>query len=117
MTAPATSTVSPVGIPPEAMPEWLRLADVLGSEGPAPCELEPDEWWPEKGTPTSLAVRCCNGCPARDACLDYALTANERGGLWGGLVTSERDALRRSLGLEPSTPVPPTNIGGWSGCT
>lgn len=39
--------------------------------------------------------RVCDGCPVRVECLDYALTANEREGVWGGLTPRERAKVRR----------------------
>jgi hypothetical protein len=47
------------------------------------------------------AVDFCNGtidgitCPLRDGCLLYALTNNERFGVWGGMDELSRKALRR----------------------
>ena len=42
----------------------------------------------------SLAKRICGGCPVRRPCADYALAADERYGVWGGLTPEER--ARRS---------------------
>lgn len=47
------------------------------------------------------AVDFCNGtidglqCPIRDACLIFALTNNERFGVWGGMTELARKALRK----------------------
>ena len=47
------------------------------------------------------AVDFCNGtidgnqCPLRDGCLEYALTNNERFGVWGGMTELGRKALRK----------------------
>lgn len=47
------------------------------------------------------AVDFCNGtidgiqCPLRDGCLIFALTNNERFGVWGGMTELARKALRR----------------------
>lgn len=47
------------------------------------------------------AVDFCNGtidgvrCPIRDACLTFALTNNERFGVWGGMTELARKALRK----------------------
>ena len=38
----------------------------------------------------SLAKRICAGCPVRRQCADYALAADERYGVWGGLTAEER---------------------------
>lgn len=47
------------------------------------------------------ALDFCNGtidgvlCPIRDACLIFALTNNERFGVWGGMSELARRAVRR----------------------
>jgi hypothetical protein len=47
------------------------------------------------------AVDYCNGtidgrqCPVRDDCLIFALTNNERFGVWGGMTELARKALRK----------------------
>jgi WhiB family redox-sensing transcriptional regulator len=38
----------------------------------------------------SLAKRICASCPVRRQCADYALAADERYGVWGGLTAEER---------------------------
>lgn len=93
---------APWAIPAEALEEWRRLAVVLAERGPAPCEEGDHEaWWPSGGgSPDQLAVRACERCPAKAECLDYAVKADEREGLWGGLTRDERRDLRRHLGEE-----------------
>lgn len=39
------------------------------------------------------AKMICAACGVRDACLDFALSAGERFGIWGGLTTQERRML------------------------
>lgn len=52
------------------------------------------------------AVVYCNGdydgqvCPIREECLLYALTNNEREGVWGGMSELGRRALRKRWPLE-----------------
>ena len=41
------------------------------------------------------AKAICARCPARDACLAYALDAGEAYGVWGGLTEDERRAMLR----------------------
>lgn len=63
------------------------------------AKADPDAWFPEHG-PAVAARRICQACPVREACLDYAISANEQHGIWGGLNTSGRRrvvALRRRL--------------------
>ena len=60
------------------------------------------------------AKAICAGCPARDACLAYALDAGEAYGVWGGLTEDERRAmLRQPEGLVSRTEIgyPPVDKG------
>lgn len=44
------------------------------------------------------AVEFCNEhgtCPIRDQCLLYALTNNEKSGVWGGMTELDRKAMRK----------------------
>ena len=86
-------------IPPKALAEWLRLAAVLEEAGAVPCrESDAEAWWPDRkqldGPAARMAVQACWRCPARVACEDYALSANESEGLWGGLTPDERRERR-----------------------
>ena len=44
-----------------------------------------------------LARAICAACPVRGQCLAYAITADERFGIWGGLDPRQRRTLRRRL--------------------
>lgn len=46
----------------------------------------------------ATAKRICAGCPVVDDCLRHALDVQEPYGVWGGLTTPERDAIRRRGG-------------------
>jgi WhiB family redox-sensing transcriptional regulator len=50
---------------------------------------------PDRLAREERAKRICGGCPSRHACLDYALSANERAGVWGALGEDERASERR----------------------
>lgn len=45
---------------------------------------------------TAAAKQACARCYVRLHCLIYALVANPEDGIWGGLIPSERRALRRA---------------------
>lgn len=63
---------------------------MLADQGPAPCEEgDPELWWPIRGDSPD-AVAGCEVCPARVECLAYAVAVDERDGIWGGLLPSER---------------------------
>ena len=63
-----------------------------------------DAWFPEAGTVEEPkrndvsvfeAKKVCLRCPVRVPCLEYALTHDERWGVWGGLSERERRRLKR----------------------
>jgi WhiB family redox-sensing transcriptional regulator len=58
---------------------------------------DPDLFFAEAGFdagPTTQAARAtCQGCPARIDCLEYALAANEKWGVWGGFDPGQRRRL------------------------
>lgn len=58
-------------------------------------DADPEAFFPEKGGSTREAKRICDACPARDACLEWAMDNDERFGIWGGLSERERRRLRR----------------------
>ena len=45
----------------------------------------------------SQAKEICAECPAREACLQYALATNQTAGVWGGLDAGDRRRLRRRI--------------------
>lgn len=70
----------------------------------------PDNWYPDRNaetyTPTvARAKAMCRGtdgrppCPVLLECLAWSLLMKEKFGVWGGLSTRERNALRRSADL------------------
>jgi WhiB family redox-sensing transcriptional regulator len=57
-----------------------------------------DRWFPNvlnHRAQWEPARAICNGCPVRVECLEYALAAVEREGMWGGLSPEERRRLRK----------------------
>ena len=57
-----------------------------------------DFFFPEPGSSVREAKRICGLCEIRAECLEYALSNDERFGVWGGLSEKERLSLRRSNG-------------------
>ncbi|MEU3183289.1 WhiB family transcriptional regulator [Streptomyces sp. NPDC006923] len=57
-----------------------------------------DFFFPAPGSSTREAKQVCGACEGRVACLQYALTHDERFGVWGGLSEKERQRLRRNGG-------------------
>ncbi len=79
------------------------VADLLGNapewqERALCAQTDPEAFFPEKGGSTREAKRICTRCEVRDECLEYALGADERFGVWGGLSERERRAIKRRGG-------------------
>ena len=41
------------------------------------------------------AKAICEQCPVREACLEFAISAREKDGVWGGMTARERRRLVR----------------------
>lgn len=54
----------------------------VGTAGPAIAQV-------------ARAKQVCESCPARAACLDWAIEHHEKDGIWGGLEEAERHRERR----------------------
>ncbi len=78
------------GLPDEADPAWKDEALC--------AETDPEAFFPEKGGSTREAKRVCASCDVRAECLDFALTNDERFGIWGGLSERERRRLKKQVG-------------------
>lgn len=84
------------------MSEWLEVMagetpDELAWQERALCaQTDPEAFFPEKGGSTREAKKVCLSCEVRVECLEYALTHDERFGIWGGLSERERRRLRRA---------------------
>nr|WP_170977757.1 WhiB family transcriptional regulator [Blastococcus sp. CCUG 61487] len=71
---------------PDDATAWRQLA-LCG-------ETDPDAFFPEQGGSTREAKRVCAGCVVRTECLEFALSNDERFGIWGGLSERERRRIR-----------------------
>ncbi|WP_432520685.1 WhiB family transcriptional regulator [Kineococcus sp. SYSU DK006] len=76
------------GLTPED-PGWQELALC--------AQTDPEAFFPEKGGSTREAKRVCQSCEVRQECLEYALSNDERFGIWGGLSERERRRLKRQI--------------------
>ena len=80
---------------PSAPSPWTVLATDDDWRQDALCaETDPEAFFPEKGGSTREAKRVCVGCSVRAECLEFALSNDERFGIWGGLSERERRRLR-----------------------
>jgi hypothetical protein len=78
--------------------EYLQLLAAISSQKEkVPCEWQPELWFPEdlpdpktREQATKEAVKGCRACPVQAQCFDYALESNQKHGIWGGSLPSER---------------------------
>lgn len=71
--------------------------DELSWQESALCaQAGPEFFFPAPGSSTREAKQLCGACEGRVACLEYALTNDERFGVWGGLSEKERLRLKRA---------------------
>jgi WhiB family redox-sensing transcriptional regulator len=59
------------------------------------AQTDPETFYPDKGGTTRPAKTTCADCPVKAECLEYALTHDERFGIWGGLSPQQRRNLTR----------------------
>jgi WhiB family redox-sensing transcriptional regulator len=64
------------------------------------CWGKQDLFFPIVETEVAVAEAkaICRECPARYACLNFALSTHQPAGVWGGASTEDRKRLRRSRG-------------------
>lgn len=82
---------NPEGLLAVERPEWQKQGA---------CREAPDAgiFFPSPGDTESLrsAKKMCGECPVVQQCLEYALSNNERYGIWGGKSTRERLLMLRA---------------------
>lgn len=70
--------------------DWMAHAACAG--------CDPELFFPEKGGVSAHECRAakavCAECDVKAECLEYALTAGEHHGVWGGLTVRERRSIR-----------------------
>jgi WhiB family redox-sensing transcriptional regulator len=85
---PATQTRRPT-LPAEPTPDESWQADALCAQ------TDPDGFFPDRGGSTRESKKVCAKCLVRRQCLSYALTNEERFGVWGGKSERERRQMVR----------------------
>jgi len=77
----------------------MQAKDEVGETG---CESYPEAFFPEDSEDRvdefwkrKEAKKLCEACPMKMQCLEYALEADERYGIWGGLTYLQRRKLSR----------------------
>ncbi len=73
------------------------------------------DWFPDRDdhASTRAAKEICASCPVRVACLEHAIAAGERWGIWGGKTTAERSKLVRAKVDGPYAGIPHGTEGGY----
>ena len=67
---------------------WRQYARCLGAD--------PEIFYPPTDPTTAAEAKAiCAVCPVREPCLEYAITAREKQGVWGGLTERERRRMIR----------------------
>lgn len=79
-------------LPP--MPGWRDFANC--------ADTDSEVFFPDQGGSTAEAKRICSRCVVEYDCLSYALSADERFGVWGGQSERARRSLKR--GVDKPTP-------------
>ena len=94
---PSNWFVDPVKLGvPGARPLEAEDGGQLSWQADALCaQTDPESFFPEQGGSTRDAKKICTSCEVRSECLEYALSNDERFGIWGGLSERERRKLRR----------------------
>jgi WhiB family transcriptional regulator, redox-sensing transcriptional regulator len=67
---------------------WQSRANCMG--------VDPDLFFPERGSSTREAKEVCRGCVVRVDCLEFAIANGEKFGIWGGMSERERRRVRRA---------------------
>jgi WhiB family redox-sensing transcriptional regulator len=76
-----------------AIVDYEPIVPEAWMDGASCPSVDTDMFFPEKGGTTRPAKLVCGGCEVRAECLQYALTHQERFGVWGGLSERERRRL------------------------
>jgi WhiB family redox-sensing transcriptional regulator len=73
---------------------WQARANCMG--------VDPELFFPERGSSTREAKEVCRGCVVRIECLEFAIANSEKFGIWGGMSERERRRVRRARVLQNS---------------
>lgn len=80
------------------LPQFALVPDFKGD-----CRGLPTSWWfppviqnKQVRIQMGKAIDICNGCHAKQECLDFALTNVNVHGIWGGTTPTSRRGMNRS---------------------
>lgn len=76
---------------------YVQLLSKIYQAGGVPCEDAPDLFFPEdlpepelRKSAGLIAKSLCQKCPVLSDCFEYALTTEQKHGIWGGTSPDER---------------------------
>lgn len=69
----------------------LQLAD---SGAITPCQADPAAYYADHQTELAEAIEACGRCPALLPCRRFADVNDERHGVWGGVLRTDRASRR-----------------------
>jgi WhiB family transcriptional regulator, redox-sensing transcriptional regulator len=77
---------------------YIKLLSEIRANGGVECEQVPHVFFPDDSLglgemfhrEKKLALDICSRCPVKYTCAEYALTAREPYGIWGGTSPSDR---------------------------
>jgi WhiB family redox-sensing transcriptional regulator len=73
----------------------MTALDEYAWQGKAACKgTDTELFYPEVGASIAPAKAVCASCLVRNMCLDFALSHNEKFGVWGGTSERQRRRLR-----------------------
>jgi hypothetical protein len=82
----------------EVTKKYIKLLSAIRKNGGVECEQVPHIFFPEDShglnaqyfAERKLAIEICRRCPLQAMCADYAITAREPFGVWGGTTPQDR---------------------------
>jgi len=72
-----------------------RITDTHWQTRGVCAQTDPEAYFPDKGDSVKHAQKVCGGCEVRAQCLTWALSTDERYGVWGGHTEAARSRMRK----------------------
>ena len=86
-------------------PDFGRQMDPRVSALAACRSLDPELFFAERGESVVRAREVCRGCPIVVECREFAVTNNERFGIWGDTSPRDRRRIRHERRTDGAAPV------------
>jgi WhiB family redox-sensing transcriptional regulator len=79
--------------------EW-QFDGACRDSDPESFFLDPNMRGSNKHQRELTAIKICNSCPVKQACLDHALSVPEIFGVWGGMTEEQRHKILKKRGVK-----------------